>query len=149
MASKTLEKKYCYEELKQHLQQYMALHRDFERYAQEEQHLRMKSNHLLGAFLYLAKDSGTAHVLSKSLKNFAQEMKADLDIEDGMQVLYYYLESLIVKLEDETLQSILKYRYLDKLPWLTVMKEMNYSWSQIHRLHNNALHRLVDVIHDT
>ena len=143
MAIITLEKKYCYDEMKRHLRQYMALHRDYERHYQAQETLRSRSNQLVARFLYLTKDSFAQEVRRNNLKEFCKEVSIDLELENGVETVDYYLKNIISKVNNDVLREVLVHRYLGKKPWCRIMKEMNYSWAQIHRLHNEALNHLV------
>lgn len=46
---------------------------------------------------------------------------------------------VIRQLNDCTLRILLIRRYISGMTWERIMKSLNYSWSQIHRLHNRAL----------
>jgi ferritin-like metal-binding protein YciE len=49
------------------------------------------------------------------------------------------IEAAISTVEDITLQTLLRYRYLEGFTWEKVAVELNYCWRQIIRLHGRAL----------
>ena len=57
-----------------------------------------------------------------------------------------YDEQLAIEEAIETLDGVkrqlLRYRYIDGLPWEEVCIKMSYCWKQIHRLHGAALQEL-------
>ena len=52
------------------------------------------------------------------------------------------IEVMIEKLES-TERQLMRFRYIEGLPWETVCVAMNYSWRQTHRIHGQALDKLV------
>lgn len=46
---------------------------------------------------------------------------------------------------DPTARMLLRYRYLDGLPWEEVCVKINYSWNHTHRLHGAALQKLKEL----
>lgn len=54
------------------------------------------------------------------------------------------IEKAIEALEP-TSRMLLRFRYLDGLPWEEVCVRMNYSWRQTHRLHSRALEALKEM----
>ena len=43
---------------------------------------------------------------------------------------------------EPTARMLLRFRYIDGLPWEEVCVRMNYSWRQTHRMHSKALEAL-------
>jgi hypothetical protein len=41
-------------------------------------------------------------------------------------------------------RSLMRCRYIDGLPWESVCVALNYSWRQTHRIHSQALNKLVE-----
>lgn len=48
--------------------------------------------------------------------------------------------------EDETMKSILNYRYLERLPWEKVAEKINYSLPRVYELHAIALTKIYPFI---
>ena len=46
---------------------------------------------------------------------------------------------------DPTARMLLRYRYIDGLPWEEVCVKINYSWNHTHRLHGAALLKLKEL----
>lgn len=55
---------------------------------------------------------------------------------------------VIDKLEDETLKSLLRLRYLEFKKWKDIMYILHYSEQHIHRLHNKVLKEIDKIIKD-
>ena len=56
------------------------------------------------------------------------------------------IEMLGTTPEDDTMKSILNYRYLSRLPWNTVSQKMNYSMTRIFELHAISLSKIYPFI---
>jgi len=54
------------------------------------------------------------------------------------------VENVIGRVDDSLLRRVLTLKYLDerKLTWEKICVEINYSWSQTHRLHSRALNQV-------
>jgi NRPS condensation-like uncharacterized protein len=52
------------------------------------------------------------------------------------------IEAAISTVEDITLQTLLRYRYLNGLTWEKIAVEMNYAWRNVHYLHGKALYEI-------
>jgi len=49
------------------------------------------------------------------------------------------IEKIINSVEDDRMRLILAFRYIDGLKWENICCETDYSWKQVHRIHNQAL----------
>lgn len=56
------------------------------------------------------------------------------------------IEAAISNVEDERLQLLLRYRYIDGLTWERIAVNMNYSYRQVTRMHGRALRQIKDVL---
>lgn len=52
------------------------------------------------------------------------------------------IKQTIHDINDEELEELLEYRYIDKLSWHEVERKMNYGKSQVDRMHSKALRKL-------
>ena len=57
------------------------------------------------------------------------------------------IEGLIDKVEDQTLQTLLKYRYISGLRWEEIAVKMNYSYRSVCYLHIRALKMIKESSH--
>lgn len=53
------------------------------------------------------------------------------------------IECAIQTVQDERLQQLLKYRYINGLTWESIAVNMHYSWQHLHKLHSKALDAIV------
>ncbi len=51
----------------------------------------------------------------------------------------FKIEVAISRVQEPQLRTLLRHRYIECLTWEEICVVMAYSWSQIHRLHNEAL----------
>lgn len=49
------------------------------------------------------------------------------------------IEKAINSVDDDRMRLILAFRYIDGLKWESICCETDYSWKQVHRIHNQAL----------
>jgi predicted glycosyl hydrolase (DUF1957 family) len=58
------------------------------------------------------------------------------------------ITGVIGQVEDPTLQTLLEMRYLCYKDWPEIMSAMDYSNSSIHRLHQKALEKIMQILKD-
>lgn len=56
------------------------------------------------------------------------------------------IESVIEKIDDTTLRTLLRYRYINGYNFERVAVEMNYSWRHMLRLHSTALNKVKQLL---
>ena len=54
------------------------------------------------------------------------------------------IEKVIDNLEDSRQRTIMRYRYISGLEWEEVCVKAHYSWKHTHRLHSDALKKILD-----
>ena len=54
------------------------------------------------------------------------------------------IEKVIEALKDSRERTIMRYRYISGLEWEEVCVRAHYSWKHTHRLHSEALKKLID-----
>lgn len=54
------------------------------------------------------------------------------------------IEKVIDNLEDSRQRTIMRYRYISGLEWEEVCVRAHYSWKHTHRLHSDALNKILD-----
>ena len=64
------------------------------------------------------------------------------DLEDKAELAKQEIETAISKIEDETLQMILVYRYIDWLSWLEISNKVFWSIATVKRKHEIAIEML-------
>ncbi len=64
------------------------------------------------------------------------------DLEAKAEKVKFEIESTIAKLEDETMQMILVYRYIDWLTWIEISNKIYWSIATVKRKHEAAIDAL-------
>jgi len=78
----------------------------------------------------------------KMSDNMCQKEKLENLIQARLDNLYetiVEIEEAIQKIQESIFRTILSLRYVDGKKWENIAVELNYSWKQVHRLHNEAL----------
>ena len=127
---------------KERLRNYLDLKRE---QAQLQQQLET-----IEAALYSPKTQRLTGMPSAPSHGNAVENMADkhLELQDRYRAKLAELaaEQLAIEQAIETLEPtdrmLLRYRYIEGLPWEEVCVRMSYSWRQTHRLHSKALEAL-------
>jgi len=65
------------------------------------------------------------------------------DLEAKAEKVKSEIESSIAKLEDETMQMILVYRYIDWLTWIEISNKIYCSLASVYRNHREAIEKLI------
>lgn len=55
------------------------------------------------------------------------------------------IEDALDRMDDVTSRMLLRYRYIEGLPWLTIAEKMHYSEQRIYQLHRIALAKAEDI----
>lgn len=88
--------------------------------------------------------SGTGQRIENAM---AKIVDAENIIQAEMEILMVALgeiRQLVSLVDDPILRLILHKRYLCYQKWEQIAVDLNYSWKQIHRLHNKALSLIVN-----
>jgi len=73
----------------------------------------------------------------------AADAKRELEaLEEQCSKVKAEIETMIAKLDDETLQMILVYRYIDWLPWIEISNKVFWSIATVKRKHEQAIEML-------
>lgn len=73
------------------------------------------------------------------LADLSREIDEEIDRFVGMR---QDIEVAIGSVEDRTLQTLLRYRYINGMTWERIAVEMNYAYRWILKLHGNALSKI-------
>ena len=75
--------------------------------------------------------------IEEKKKKYEEKYKLVLDEEKE-------IEKVIDKLKDIRERTIMRYRYISGLEWEKVCVKAHYSWKHTHRLHSDALNKILD-----
>lgn len=125
------------QEKKRYLQRYTNLNKAINQRLRERDRLRSLAEKCTSSITGLprggASDKETTWI---RLAEIEEEINADVDKYVNMRK---EIEAAINTVDDITLQTLLRYRYLNGLTWERVAVEMEKTWRWIHRLHSRAL----------
>lgn len=71
--------------------------------------------------------------------DLSREIDAEIDAYVDMR---RDIETTIETVDDETLRTLLRYRYLFDRTWEEIAVKMNYTYRHITRMHGNALNKI-------
>lgn len=91
----------------------------------------------------IAEARGGGIVDPADMYNRLIDLSAEIDAEIDQYVdMRAEIESVIGKVTDETLKTLLRYKYINGYTWEKVAVEMDYSYMQVCRLHGKALNEI-------
>lgn len=71
------------------------------------------------------------------------EIDAEINREiDELQTVRQEIRAALNQLEDENLEMLMEYRYIDGLTWERIAEKMDYSRQWVFRLHGKALQKI-------
>lgn len=125
-----------------YLSRYKRLDKEIERLYGEITFWREKADLASPRYSDIPKTKTTANRIEDAVEH-VQELEAAMktQIQELMRVRRR-IDRGIRTVEDEVLQLLLKYRYIDALDWESVAEELGYSTRHTLRLHNTALTKL-------
>ena len=120
------------------LLQYQAIERRINRLLDEKKRWEEKAVAISPSYSDMPKGRTSDKIQSAVCRIIELEQDIDREIDEQID-LREYIKTAISELQDERLQDLMKYKYIDgkTLEWISV--EMNYSYKQTCRLHGTAL----------
>lgn len=131
------------DELKKKLRSAFAIQKQIEAEYVELQNLRDNASRITPAYSLAPGGSGTGQRIENAM---AKIVDAENIIQSEMEILMVALgeiRALIATVDDPVLRLILYKRYLCYQKWEQIAADLNYSWKQVHRLHNKALNEIL------
>ncbi len=122
-----------------YLKQYKRLDERIDRLLEEKEKWRTRAEKMSPTISDMPHGGNGENQIENAIcKMLDCDREATKDI-DKLVDLGREIKSHIEKMEDETLQLLLLYRYIDGHTFEEIAVKMNYSWRQVHRLHSDAL----------
>lgn len=126
-----------------HLKRYIILDKEISRKLEEVTRWRAKLTKITTVPSTQPKGGGSIYGKTEDIITKIVDLEAEMNREiDQLLELKQSIENIIAAVEDDRERMLLKYRYLDGKTFEWIAGEMNYSWRQIHRLHNQSLMNL-------
>lgn len=130
---------------KEYLSQYRTLDREINSLLDEQERLRSLAEKAGSSII----GGGAKTVKSDNSAPFERVVDKIIEIENEINqkidlklILRKEIEASIESVDDDTLRTLLRYRYLCGMTFEQVAVRMNYSYKQTCRLHGKALQKL-------
>lgn len=134
------------DELKYKLRSAWVLQQQIDAYKIELQNLRDNASRITPAYSSAPGGSGTGQRIENAMAKIVDienNIKQDIEIQ---LLAIDEIHCLIAMIDEPLLKLLIHKRYVLYEKWEKIAVDLNYSWKQIHRLHNRALNIIVNVI---
>lgn len=129
------------QEKKAYLKRYRQINEEINRKMEELEMWHARATKITTSYSDLPKGTGEDKIQLAVDKIW----EIDNQINEDIDLLYDMkkkIEKAINTVPNQTLQRLLRYRYIDGHKFEQIAIEMNYSWRQIIRLHGDALDKM-------
>lgn len=127
---------------KEWLQQYRNNEKEIDRLTEEIQRWASRSTQMTANLDGMLRSSNVSDKVQISVERIAELQDKLCNAINQCVELRQTIEKVINKVDDSTLERLLKLRYIEGHTWERVAAEMHYSWQHIHKLHSQALHKI-------
>lgn len=132
------------DELKYKLRSAWVLQQQINAYKIEIQNLRDNASRITPAYSLAPGGSGNWQRIENTMAKIVDMeniIKQDIEIQ---LLAIDEIHCLMVMVDDPLLKLLLHKRYVLYEKWEKIAVDLNYSWKQVHRLHNKALNLIVN-----
>ena len=132
------------DELKKKLRSAFAIQKQIEAEYVELQNLRDNASRITPAYSLAPGGSGTGQRIENAMAKIVDMeniIKQDIEIQ---LLAIDEIHCLMVMVDYPLLKLLLHKRYVLYEKWEKIAVDLNYSWKQVHRLHNKALNLIVN-----
>ena len=125
-----------------YLSRYRRLNQRIDRLLEEQGRWREKAMRITPVLSPVPGGGGSGSPIKRPLEKVL-EIDAEINREiDELQTVQQEIRAALNQLEDENLELLMEYRYIDGLTWEQVAEKMHYSWRHTCRLHGEALAKI-------
>lgn len=131
------------DELKHKLRSAWVLQQQIDAYKIELQNLRDDASRITPAYSMAPGGCGTGQRIENAMAKIVDienNIKQDIEIQ---LLAIDEIHCLIAMIDEPLLKLLMHKRYVLYEKWEKIAVDLNYSWKQIHRLHNRALNIIV------
>lgn len=126
----------------QYLKRYQSINKSIDQKLEEIAMWRNRASKM-GHSLSDMPRGGERQDLIQSAIDKICELETSINSEiDQLMLVHQDIENIINQVQNEVLGTLLKYRYLNGFTWEQIAVLMNYSYSQVCRLHGKALNEV-------
>lgn len=132
------------DELKYKLRSAWVLQKQIDAYKIEIQNLRDNANRITPAYSMAPGGGGNEQRIENAMAkiiDIENNIKQDIEIQ---LLTVDEIHCLMAMVDDPLLKLLLHKRYILYEKWEKIAVDLNYSWKQVHRLHNKALNIIVN-----
>lgn len=132
------------DELKYKLRSAWVLQKQIDAYKIEIQNLRDNANRITPAYSMAPGGGGNEQRIENAMAkiiDIENNIKQDIEIQ---LLAVDEIHCLMAMVDDPLLKLLLHKRYVLYEKWEKIAVDLNYSWKQVHRLHNKALNIIVN-----
>lgn len=121
------------------LRRYQKINRRINRKCEEVSQLRELATKITPTLSDMPKGNQTSDKVSEAVSKIA-DLEKEIDAEvDALVAIRNQIQAAIEAIQDDTLKTLLEYRYIDGLTWEKIAVKMNYSYMHVCRLHGKAI----------
>lgn len=131
------------DELKHKLRSAWVLQQQIDAYKIELQNLRDNANRITPAYSMAPGGGGNGQRIENAMVKIVDienNIKKDIEIQ---LLAIDEIHCLMAMIDEPLLKLLIHKRYVLYEKWEKIAVDLNYSWKQIHRLHNKALNIIV------
>ena len=131
------------DELKEKLRSAWVLQQQIDAYKIEIQNLRDNANRITPAYSMAPGGGGNGQRIENAMVKIVDienNIKKDIEIQ---LLAIDEIHCLMAMIDEPLLKLLIHKRYVLYEKWEKIAVDLNYSWKQIHRLHNKALNIIV------
>lgn len=126
-----------------YLKQYKTLDKHINRLLEEKEMWFTRATKVTQTIDDMPRGGDGEDARQKAIANMMDaDMRANQAIDEYTD-LGKEIKAVIKSIGDSTLELLLEYRYIDGKTFERIAVDMNYSWKQTHRLHNEALTKIM------
>lgn len=125
-----------------YLSRYRRLNQRIDRLLEEQSRWREKAMRITPVLSPVPGGGGSGSPIERPMDKVL-EIDAEINREvDELQTVRQEIRAALNQLEDENLELLMEYRYIDRLTWERIAEKMDYSRQWVFRLHGKALQKI-------
>ena len=125
-----------------YLSRYRRLNQRIDRLLEEQGRWRERAMRITPVLSPVPGGGGSGSPIERPMDKVL-EIDAEINREiDELQIVRQEIRAVLNQLEDENLELLMEYRYIDGLTWEQIAVKMHYGFQWVCKLHGRALNRL-------
>lgn len=125
-----------------YMSRYRRLNQRIDRLLEEQSRWREKAMRITPVLSPVPGGGGSGSPIERPMDKVL-EIDAEINREiDELQTVRQEIRAALNQLEDENLELLMEYRYIDGMTWEQIAVKMHYGFQWVCKLHGRALNRL-------